>query len=176
MNESLQGRGIQMIKRSQCMPLCVWETRKQRKRDRNPDIGLHNQAPLMEKAQQYGWEAFPRAPPSRDPPSGVHICYDSLSLWTWLRVWQLVTKVLGHQFRDCLDRFTLETLFEFGLRLSWEAACQEAKMGSRTRDILQEARALSPNPQGTSQLVRRFFSSQVSTTAHPQLNHSHLRP
>ena len=175
MNESLQGRGIQMIKRSQCMPLCVWETRKQRKRDRNPDIGLHNQAPLMEKAQQYGWEAFPRAPPPPVTCPLVFISVMTLSLWTWLRLW-LVTKVLGHQFRDCLDRFTLETLFEFGLRLSWEAACQEAKMGSKTRDMLQEARALSPNPQGTSQLVRRFFSSQVSTTAHPQLNHSHLRP
>ena len=51
------------------MPLCVRETRKQRKRDRNPDTGLHNQVPLMEKAQQYGWEAFPRAPLSRDPLS-----------------------------------------------------------------------------------------------------------
>ena len=164
-----------MIKRSHCMPLCVRETRKQRKRDRNPDTGLHNQAPLMEKAQQYGWEAFPRAPLSRDPLS-VLISVMTLSLWTWLRLWQLVTKVPGHQFRDCLDRLTLETLFEFGLRLSWEATCQEAKMGSRTRDILQEARALRPNPQGTSQLTRRFFSSRVSTTAHPQLNHSHLRP
>lgn len=174
LNESLQGCGIQKIKRSQTC-LCVCERDKEAERDRNTDTGLHCQAPLMGKTQQCGQEALPRGPPPVTHPL-LLLSVMTLSLWTWLRLWQLVTKVLGHQFRDCLERLTLETLFEFGLRLSWEATCQEAEMCSRTWDILQEAGALGPNPQGTGQLIRRFFSSQVSNTAHPQLNHSHLRP
>ena len=81
LNESLQGCGIQMIKRSQTC-LCVCERDKETERDRNTDTGLHCQAPLMEKTQQCGREALPRGPPSRDPPSAAPICYDSLPLNT----------------------------------------------------------------------------------------------
>lgn len=154
--------------------VCVRETRKQRETETQTRVST---------ARLHSWgrhSSVVRRHCRGGPPPVTHplllLSVMTLSLWTWLRLWQLVTKVLGHQFRDCLERLTLETLFEFGLRLSWEATCQEAEMCSRTWDILQEAGALGPNPQGTGQLIRRFFSSQVSNTAHPQLNHSHLRP
>ena len=45
-------------------------------------------------------------------------------------------------------------------------------MGSRTRDILQDARAFSPNAQGTSQLYKKVLLQSIpqhsSPSASPQ--------
>lgn len=173
LNESLQGCGIQIIKRSQCMPVCVWEREKETEIQTQAFIArLHS---WRRHSSVVGRHSRGRPLPWPTPPSGAHICYDSLPLN------MVETVTTCHQGSGtsvlCLSWQTHSRDY-----LNSASDWAERPLAKKLRWVLgPETSCKKPGPlvvthRELASFIRRFFSSHVSNTAHPQLHHSHLRP
>ena len=163
---------IQIIKRSQCMPGCVWE----RETDRNTDpvfiARLHS---WRRHSSVVGRHSQGRPLPWPTPPSGAHICYDSLPLN------MVETVTTCHQGTGtsvpCLSWQTHSRDY-----LNSASDWAERPLAKKLRWVLgPETSCRMPGPlvlmhRELVSFIRRFFSSQFPNTAHPQLHHSPWDP